>query len=116
MSLNEAGSITLELKENTNFIILCKTLGQNSVWSEDLRISFTTTASSFTTESFIITKDNVEYVCYYSNFDGSFKIEPTGPYLYDFNNTEFDTSKGITEEVMNFTLYKKIGGVLIDEN
>ena len=116
MSLNEAGGITLELKENTNFIILCKALGQNSVWSEDLRISFTTTASSFTTESFIITKDNVEYVCYYSNFDGSFKIEPTGPYLYDFNNTEFDTSKGITEGVMNFTLYKKIGGVLIDEN
>lgn len=116
MKLDERNGITLELKENSNYIAICKAYGKNSVWSEELRISFCTPASSFSEESFKIIKDDVEYNCFYSSLDGSYKIEPaSSSYKIKINNSKLDSSHNIKDNVLELELLFNDGGVLVEQ-
>ena len=73
-ALNSNNSVTVLLKENKNFVVVCKTLGSNSLWSEELRIVFSTAPSSYSETRFSINVGDYFFNFDYSELNGNIKI------------------------------------------
>ena len=73
-ALNSNNVVTVLLKENKSFVVVCKTLGSNSLWSEELRIVFSTAPSSYSESSFSINVGDYSFNFDYSELNGNIKI------------------------------------------